>query len=80
MSKINLSDLQGYENLGNNEKRIVNLLIKGHSNKELGKLLSMGEKTLEKKLTEIYIKLGFVSERREKRISLFVRLLELAGF
>ena len=47
--------------LNNRENRIANYCAQGFRNREISKLLSVSEKTVEKARSDIYKKLGIVS-------------------
>ncbi len=63
-----LSERMGRENLNLNEMALLELLIKGHTNKEIADALSLTEATVKFRLRELFIKLG-VQDRTEAVVS-----------
>jgi DNA-binding NarL/FixJ family response regulator len=79
MCKIDLTKLDNYQTLRAEDKKIVQLLVEGKSNKEICLNLDLGEKKLEKQLSNIYLHLGIEKAKKEKRVSLFVKILASMG-
>ena len=79
MCKIDLMKLENYPTLRAEDKKIVQLLLEGKSNSEVSISLDIGEKKLEKQLSQIYLHLGIDKTKKEKRVSLFVKILALIG-
>jgi DNA-binding NarL/FixJ family response regulator len=63
-----LSERMGRENLNPNEMTLLELLIKGNTNKEIADALSLTEATVKFRLRELFVKLG-VQDRTEAVVS-----------
>ncbi len=72
-----LNNLKNYDLLTAEEKHLVEELLEGLTNEEIAGKLHISDKKLEPKLGEIYQKLGFDKDKKQKRITLFSRVIAL---
>jgi DNA-binding CsgD family transcriptional regulator len=77
MIEILSKNLHGYKDLNHEEKEIVDLVLQGKSNEEISQIFGVKEKTVEKRLSNIYASLGIEDKYNNKRLGLFVRVLNI---
>lgn len=70
MSKAPSKDLPGFESLSRRELDVLRQLVKGQTNKEIGRELELGDVTIGLHLRSIYRKLGVKSRTQAVRLAL----------